>query len=213
MSDLGDLGELGEITPCWTVTFRRTSRQPPARVWAALTEPDQIARWWRHPARVDLRVGGAYRVDFGDGGGLDGVIVRLQPERGLAYVWGRAVVEWTLEPAGAGCRYTFRHHGQEPAPEGAGWTDAGAGGRVPRRPGRPRAAARRRRGPGGAARPLGAARGPVPLADRGRAATGTGPRSPGRFGADLNSRLRAERARRGIRTPQRPLPGRPPPRG
>ena len=59
------------------------------------------------------------------GGGLDGVIVRLQPERDLAYVWGRAVVEWTLEPDGAGCRYTFVHHGQVPAPAGTGWTDEG----------------------------------------------------------------------------------------
>jgi uncharacterized protein YndB with AHSA1/START domain len=122
---VSDLGDRGKITPCWTVTFRRASGQPPARVWAALTEPDLVARWWRHPASVDLRVGGAYRVDFGDGGGLDGVIVRVQPERCLAYVWGRSVVEWTLEPDGGGCRYTLVHHGQAPAPAGAPYTDAG----------------------------------------------------------------------------------------
>jgi uncharacterized protein YndB with AHSA1/START domain len=119
------VSDLGEITSCWTITFRRKAKQPPARVWAAVTDPDQIARWWRHPAHVDLRVGGAYRVDFGAGGCLDGVIVRVQPERHLAYVWGVSVVEWTFEPDDEGCRYTFMHHGQPPAPEGADYTDEG----------------------------------------------------------------------------------------
>ena len=69
--------------------------------------------------------GRAYRIDFGAGGGLDGVIVRVQPERRLAYVWGTSVVEWTLEPEGGGCRYTLAHHGQAPAPAGAPSSDAG----------------------------------------------------------------------------------------
>ena len=67
------------------------------------------------PARVDLRVGGEYHVEFPAGKGeLDGVIVRLESERRLALVWGVSVLEWTISPRSDACSYTFLHHGQPP---------------------------------------------------------------------------------------------------
>ena len=119
--------ELGEITRCWTITFQRRSKHPVAKLWKAITDPEQVARWMGYPARIDLRVGGDWYVDFNKKGQLDGVIVRLEEERRLAYVWGRSVVEWELEVDSDGCHFTFVHHGQtpglSPSEEGlaAGW--------------------------------------------------------------------------------------------
>lgn len=62
-----------------------------------------------YPAEVDLRVGGEWHVDFGrtGDGELPGIIVRVEPEKVLAYAWGLSVCEWTIEPAPDGCDYTF----------------------------------------------------------------------------------------------------------
>jgi uncharacterized protein YndB with AHSA1/START domain len=105
--------EIGEITRCYSLRYERTSKHPPARLWRAITDPAEVTRWMAYPARIDLRVGGAYFVDFSRTaeGSLDGVIVRVEPDRQLAYAWGTSVVEWTLAPDGSGCRYTFLHHG------------------------------------------------------------------------------------------------------
>jgi uncharacterized protein YndB with AHSA1/START domain len=120
------VSELGEITPCWTITFHRKSKHSPERLWAAITDPGFVSRWWdRGAARIDLRVGGEYYVDFADGSTLDGTIVRLEPGRLLAYVWGMSVIEWTIEPDGEGSRYTFVDHGNRPPPEDADWTSEG----------------------------------------------------------------------------------------
>ncbi len=108
------MSELGEITRCWTIRFERHSKHPVEKVWKAITEPEQVSSWMRSPARIELRVGGDWFVDFGERGELDGVIVRIESERRLAYVWGRSVLEWELEPDVNGCRYRFVHHGQEP---------------------------------------------------------------------------------------------------
>src|SRR5690606_20756105 len=62
-----------------------------------------------------------------DEGGLDGVIVKLGPERLLRYAWGTSVVEWEVEEVHRGCRFTFAHYGLQdrglPDEEGliAGW--------------------------------------------------------------------------------------------
>jgi hypothetical protein len=110
----------GEITPCWTITFHRTSKHSAERVWNAITNPGFVARWWdRGPARIDVRVGGEYYVDFGDGSSLDGIIVRCEPGHVLAYAWGMSVIEWKIEPDGEGSRYTFVDNGNRPPPEGA----------------------------------------------------------------------------------------------
>ena len=120
--------DLGEITTCYTVTFHRTSKHAPARLWRALTDPDELGIWMEAPAKVDLRVGGEYFVDFHGNGkrGLDGVIVRLEAERNLAYVWGTSVCEFTISDGGDGCTYTFVQTGLADRGQGeeglaAGW--------------------------------------------------------------------------------------------
>jgi uncharacterized protein YndB with AHSA1/START domain len=102
-------GELGEISLCYTVTFDRTSKYSAKRLWSAVTDPLEIGEWMGYPARVDLRVGGDWYVDFSgtNDGALTGVIVRVEPEHTLAYVWGLSVVEWTLTDAPGGCSYRF----------------------------------------------------------------------------------------------------------
>lgn len=106
--------DLGEITTCYQVTFHRRSRHSAARLWSAITRADEVAAWMGYPARVDLRVGGDWHIDFTETHSdvLPGVIVRVEPERVLAYAWGLSVVEWTLEDSDDGCRYRFVHAGQ-----------------------------------------------------------------------------------------------------
>jgi len=120
--------ELGEITACYTIRYERQSKHAPARLWRAITDSAEVSRWMSRSARIDLRVGGDYFVQFEPGAGaLDGVIVRAEPEHNLAYVWGLSVVEWTIEPDGDGSRYSFVHHGMSvrglPDEEGvaSGW--------------------------------------------------------------------------------------------
>jgi uncharacterized protein YndB with AHSA1/START domain len=69
--------------------------------------------WMGAPAKVDLRAGGGYFVDFHGNGddGLDGIVVRVEHERKLGYVWGYSYAEWEFEQTAHGCRYTFVHNG------------------------------------------------------------------------------------------------------
>jgi uncharacterized protein YndB with AHSA1/START domain len=128
--------DLGDITNCYTITFTRRSKHSAARLWRALTDPDEVAQWSEAPADVDLRVGGTYTLFAGNESHEECVIVRVEPERVLAYVWGMgrpgawgnhaSVVQWTIEDEGDGCTYTFVHNGCADRGEGeaglaAGW--------------------------------------------------------------------------------------------
>jgi len=122
----------GEISLCYTVTFNRKSKHSARRIWAAITDSREVAQWMDYPARIDLRVGGDWNIDFSSThqGGLPGVIVRVEPEHVLTYVWGLSVVEWTLDDAPDGCSYRFVHagladRGVDADEEGlsAGWHD------------------------------------------------------------------------------------------
>lgn len=83
------------------------------------------------PATIDLQPGGKWFIDFSatNQGELDGIIVRVEPERRLTYALGWSVAEWTIEPSEHGCSYTFvqnglayRGEGEEGLP--AGWHSA-----------------------------------------------------------------------------------------
>ena len=100
---------LGKITRCYTVTFDRHSKHSPARLWSALTRADEVAAWMGYPAKIDLRVGGEWHVDFArtGEGELPGIIVRVEPGAVLTYAWGLSMCEWKITPAADGCDYTF----------------------------------------------------------------------------------------------------------
>lgn len=42
---------------------------------------------------------------------LGGIVIEVEPERSLAYVWIGSVVRWTLQDTDEGSTYTFVHHG------------------------------------------------------------------------------------------------------
>ena len=82
---------------------------PPERVWAALTQADQLAAWFGTQAAIDLRPGGAVTFTWdgstGPIGQNSGVIEAVDPPRRLVFRWqsfGPDVpatrVEFTLEP-------------------------------------------------------------------------------------------------------------------
>jgi uncharacterized protein YndB with AHSA1/START domain len=119
---------LGDIATCYRITFERRSKHSAARVWKALTEPEELRVWMEGPATVDLRVGGTWKIDFdiAPGESLDGIIIAVEPERLLRYAWGLSVCEFTLEDRDGGCVYTFVQNGLADRGEGeeglaAGW--------------------------------------------------------------------------------------------
>ena len=97
----------------------------PDDAWAALTEPDRIAEWFTDASRLG-QVGDDYRLNFGDGSVVVGVVRLVEPGRRFAHTWSWADVEpttetlvtWSIEPLrGGGSRLTLTHDG---------WAEAGA---------------------------------------------------------------------------------------
>jgi uncharacterized protein YndB with AHSA1/START domain len=54
------------MTPDVTLRFERRLQHPVERVWAAITDPDEIEAWWGR-ATVDLCPGGAMRIEWLNG--------------------------------------------------------------------------------------------------------------------------------------------------
>lgn len=93
--------------------------------WAALTERERVAEWLTDASPLGA-VGDAYRLDFGDGSVVDGVIRELVAGSHFAYTWAWAdaypgqetLVRWEIEPLpDGGGRIRLTHDG---------WSDAGA---------------------------------------------------------------------------------------
>ena len=96
----------------------------PTEAWAALTDPERIAEWFTDASPLG-GIGAPYRLDFGDGSVVDGVVTLVEPGHGFAHTWAWAdadprqetVVTWSIEPLpGGGTRVTLIHDG---------WAEAG----------------------------------------------------------------------------------------
>lgn len=105
------------------ITLSIETSATPAEAWAALTEPERVAEWFTD-ARPLGRVGDAYRLDFGDGSVVEGVVTSLERGSWFSYTWSwtdveprqETLVTWLVEPLGdAGCRITLIHDGWEDA--------------------------------------------------------------------------------------------------
>jgi len=109
-----------------SLTLKRRFNAPPARVFAAWTEPAQIAQWFG-PAGVqvtsaefDPRVGGSFRIAAQGADGerhqVGGVIREVVPNRKLVYTWAwhttperESLVTVEFKPDGDGTILTLTH--------------------------------------------------------------------------------------------------------
>ncbi len=64
---------------------------PPARVWTALTRPDQLSAWFGTQATIDLRPGGevifTWDGSTGPRGTNRGVVEAVEPPHRFAFRW------------------------------------------------------------------------------------------------------------------------------
>ena len=97
-------------------------------VWAALTKPEKLVQWLA-PGEIELRPGGAAKLQFGESGiVIDSTVSEIKPLRLLEYSWSgpgepNRPVRWALEPVGAAVRLTLTV--RVPAAEDAGRACAG----------------------------------------------------------------------------------------
>ncbi|MGD9894087.1 MAG: SRPBCC family protein [Dehalococcoidia bacterium] len=120
------LGTLHTEDGCAVLRFERRFAHPLEKVWAAVTEPEQMKMWFPSGVEVDLRPGGVMRfIDAGeDGATFEGAITALDPPRLIAYTWGEDALRFELHTDGAGCLLVFTHSfddGAKAARDGAGW--------------------------------------------------------------------------------------------
>src|SRR5262245_38831826 len=100
---------------------------PPATVWAALTTAEGLAAWFGDEATIDLRPGGAARMEWRDGFTVAMRVERVDEPKVFAFTWQifglpaddprRTYVEFTLEPDGAGTRLRVVESGFAQLPE------------------------------------------------------------------------------------------------
>jgi uncharacterized protein YndB with AHSA1/START domain len=111
----------------WTLVLTRDLHHPIERVWAALTDPEQLARWAPFEADRDLGSEGSATLTMIDGElrtDLASAVTRAEPLRRLEYSWGTDVLRWELTPTPDGTRLTLRHTVQDRdwlAKVAAGW--------------------------------------------------------------------------------------------
>lgn len=92
------------------VRFERALQHPIERVWAALVDRSELAKWFPE-VKLEPRPGGRFEIEFGgrEGGDCDGpAVVRgeiehFEPPRLLQC----GTMRWELEPAGEGCILRF----------------------------------------------------------------------------------------------------------
>jgi len=125
-----------------SLTLKRRIKAPPAKVFAAWTDPTMMARWLgpvgtvELTAKTDSRVGGRYEMTMrmpDDEHNVSGVYREFEPNRKLVFTWAwrsmperESLVTVELKPDGDGTLLTLTHSqfSDEPARDRhqEGWT-------------------------------------------------------------------------------------------
>jgi uncharacterized protein YndB with AHSA1/START domain len=112
--------------PLPSVAIVRRIRATPARVWAAITRPELMIRWWGPDAGptldvvADVRPGGRFSVVFrlmnGEEHNPTGIYREVVPEKKLVFTWDlpgtpepESLVTFRLEPFDGGTELTLTH--------------------------------------------------------------------------------------------------------
>jgi uncharacterized protein YndB with AHSA1/START domain len=108
-----------------SLTLKRRYNAPPAKVFAAWTEPEKLARWMGSEqiisvrAETDLRVGGRYRIRMitsEDEHDVSGVYREVVPNEKIVFTWAwkstperESLVTVLLKADGGGTLLTLTH--------------------------------------------------------------------------------------------------------
>ncbi len=107
-----ELGTLKRIDGRFEGRLERTIEHEPQAVWQMLTDPAKLAEWLA-PGTLELRVGGAAKLNFTDSGTvIDSTLTAFEPLRLIEYSWSSPgeptrPVRWELQPIEGGTRLTL----------------------------------------------------------------------------------------------------------
>ncbi|MEV7605117.1 SRPBCC domain-containing protein [Paenarthrobacter sp. NPDC089322] len=96
------------------VRLERTFPHSPEAVWAALTTPDLLARWW---AAGDIApvVGHRFTMDMGGWGQQQCEVLAVEPGTSIKFLFAEGALDttitWTLEATENGTTLHFEHAG------------------------------------------------------------------------------------------------------
>jgi uncharacterized protein YndB with AHSA1/START domain len=127
-----------------SLTLKRRLKAPPAKVFAAWTDPEKLVRWFRPgeitdvTATIDARTDGQYRISAKsptDTHDISGTYREVVPNEKLVFTWAwkstperQSLVTITLKPDGDGTLLTLLHEQffDEPARDrhSQGWNSA-----------------------------------------------------------------------------------------
>ena len=106
-------------TPMSAIIEGRLIAAEPSRAWAALTQPDEITRWWSSSAQVTPEVGGLAEFRFRPPAGtLQFEVAEVEQGKHIRWMsrqgppqWAGTSVSWSLEPVQSGTNLVFTHEG------------------------------------------------------------------------------------------------------
>jgi uncharacterized protein YndB with AHSA1/START domain len=122
-------GVLAEHGGCWTLRYARELGQSPERVWAALTERDELEHWFPTGVHGGWEPGARLQFPFHDEifPTMHGLVLQVRAPELLEYRWGPDTLRFELSPGGIGTHLEFTVTLEElgkAARDGAGWHEA-----------------------------------------------------------------------------------------
>lgn len=107
-----DLGTIARVDGGFEASLERLLEHDQKRVWAMLTDPSCFVDWLA-PGRIELKEGGAAKLNFTDSGTvIDSTVTACDPPRLIEYSWSgpgepERPVRWETAPEGSGTRLTL----------------------------------------------------------------------------------------------------------
>jgi uncharacterized protein YndB with AHSA1/START domain len=78
---------------------------PRERAWELITEPAELEEWLADEVEFEAEEGAPMRADE-----RDGVVELVDDEERIVFRWGESRVEWRLDDAPGGTRFTVTEH-------------------------------------------------------------------------------------------------------
>jgi uncharacterized protein YndB with AHSA1/START domain len=97
-------GTLETVDDRPALRFERRLNHSIERVWRAVSDPAELARWFVAPVEWGPETGEAFEA-----AGQTGEITELEPPRLIAWTWGGERFRFELSPEGGGCLLVFTH--------------------------------------------------------------------------------------------------------